>query len=167
MNLEEAIRTALDYERRIRDLYMDAADKTDDPLGKRVFTGLGRDEQRHVDYLESRLDEWKKTGRIDLGTLETAVPDQARIRPETEKVAAEMAREDRRDEKQMLSKALAAEVETSAFYRKMVDTLDAEGRRLFSRFLAIEEGHIDAVQAELDYLSRTGYWIGFKEFDME
>ncbi len=167
MNLEEAIRTALDYERRIRDIYLEAAESADDPAGRRVFQGLGEDEQRHVDYLESRLAQWEKTGRIDLDTLEAAVPDRAWIRSGVETVAAEMDREDRRDEKQMLSKALQAEVETSTFYREMVDTLDEEGRRLFSRFLAIEQGHIDAVQAELDYLSRTGYWLGFKEFDME
>jgi hypothetical protein len=49
----------------------------------------------------------------------------------------------------------------------MIDALDGEGRRLFSRFYQIEQGHVDAVQAELDYLSGTGYWLGFKEFDME
>ena len=31
----------------------------------------------------------------------------------------------------------------------------------------IEDGHIDAVQAELDYLNSTGYWFDWKEFDME
>ena len=167
MTLEEAIRTALDYERKIRDIYFDAAEKAEDPTGRRVFKNLGQDEQRHVDYLESRLVQWEKTGAIDLDELEAAVPDMKRLLSETEGVAAEMAREDRKDEKQMLSKALQAELETSDFYRRMVDTLDEDGRRLFSRFLAIEQGHIEAVQAELDYLSRTGYWLGFKEFDME
>jgi rubrerythrin len=69
--------------------------------------------------------------------------------------------------KQMLSKALKAEIETSGFYRKMVDELPAEGRALFARFLEIENNHINAVQFELDYMSKTGYWFDFKEFDME
>jgi hypothetical protein len=38
---------------------------------------------------------------------------------------------------------------------------------MFARFLEIEAGHIAIVQAELDYISHTGYWFDFKEFDME
>jgi len=167
MNIEEAIRTALEYERRIRDIYLDAAEQAGDPAGKRVFAELGADEQRHVDYLKSRLAQWRQSGRIELENLEAAVPDLLRVRDAAAAVESKMDREDRRDEKQMLSKALQAEVETSAFYQKMVDALDGDGRRLFSRFLAIEQGHIDAVQAELDHLSSSGYWLGFKEFDME
>ena len=59
------------------------------------------------------------------------------------------------------------EIETSDFYQKMVNELPAEGRTLFERFLEIENNHIKAVQFELDYLSKTGYWFDIKEFDME
>ena len=78
-----------------------------------------------------------------------------------------MAAEDRKDEKQILSKALAVEVETSKFYERMVAEMEADAGRMFARFLEIEAGHIAMVQAELDYISRTGYWFDFKEFDME
>jgi rubrerythrin len=67
----------------------------------------------------------------------------------------------------MLSKALRAEIETSGFYQKMVNELPAEAQPLFERFLEIENNHIQAVQFELDYMSKTGYWFDFKEFDME
>ncbi len=167
MNLEQAIRNALDYERRIRDIYEQAAEQAEDPVGSRVFAGLAADEQRHVDYLESRLAQWRETGKISLENLEEAVPDRGWIRDKSAPVEQQMAREDRKDEKQMLSKALQAEIETSAFYKKTIDALDGEGQRLFSHFYQIEQGHVDAVQAELDYLSGTGYWLGFKEFDME
>ena len=49
----------------------------------------------------------------------------------------------------------------------MVDELPAEARPLFQRFLEIENNHVQAVQFELDYMSKTGYWFDFKEFDME
>ena len=67
----------------------------------------------------------------------------------------------------MLSKALKLEIETSNFYQEMVDKLSDEGRQMFARFLEIENGHIDVVQFELDFFSKSGYWMGFKEFDME
>jgi hypothetical protein len=38
---------------------------------------------------------------------------------------------------------------------------------MFARFLEIEERHIAAVQMQLDYLTKTGYWFDRKEFDME
>ena len=49
----------------------------------------------------------------------------------------------------------------------MISESDGDTRKMFSRFLEIENGHIAAVQAELDYVMNTGYWFGFKEFDME
>ena len=49
----------------------------------------------------------------------------------------------------------------------MVNELPAEGHLLFFPFVAIEEGHLALVQAEIDYVSKTRYWFDIKEFDME
>jgi len=49
----------------------------------------------------------------------------------------------------------------------MTDELPLEGRRMFSRFVEIEEDHLAIVRAEIDYLTKTGYWFDIKEFDME
>jgi rubrerythrin len=167
MTLEEAIKTALKYEKRIRDLYQEAADSADDPAGKQVFSLLAGEEQNHVDYLETRLARWEETGHLQLDSLEQALPSADAIRENMGMLQTRMDREDRKDEKQMLSKALNVEVETSDFYKRMVDELSDEGRELFARFLQIENEHIQIVQAELDYLSHTGYWFNIKEFDME
>lgn len=167
MTLEEAIQTAITYEIRIRDLYRETAEKSSDPVGKRVFSALGEDENSHVAYLEDRLKRWRETGRLEVAALETVVPDRETLEKEVGKLTTRMSRDDRQDEKQMLSKALAVEVETSDFYRRMVEEMTDDSRPMFARFLEIEEGHIAVVQAELDYLSHTGYWLDFKEFDME
>jgi len=45
--------------------------------------------------------------------------------------------------------------------------MSEEGQQLFSRFILIEDGHIAAVQAELDFINSSGYWFDSKEFDME
>jgi hypothetical protein len=49
----------------------------------------------------------------------------------------------------------------------MTSQLSDEGQQVFARFVEIEEGHLAIVQAEMDYLSKTGYWFDIKEFDME
>ena len=63
----------------------------------------------------------------------------------------------------MLGKALEAERKTSDFYRRMVAELPAEGQKLFERFVAIEDGHLAIVQAEMDSLTGTGAWFDIME----
>jgi len=167
MNIEEAIKTAIEYEIRIRDVYLEAVAAVDDEVGKRIFDTLGQDEQRHIDYLEHKLEQFQQTGAIRPERLESAIPDQASIQQEADKVKALTAKDFLGIKKQMLSKALEAEIETSGYYQKMVNELPAEARPLFERFLEIENNHIKAVQFELDYMGKTGYWFDFKEFDME
>lgn len=167
MKLEEAIQTALEYETRIRDLYHNAVEEASDPAGKRIFEALKKDEQNHVDYLKDRLDKWQKTSELSFEKLETTLPSKEIISRELAKVGKMMAKEDRKDEQQMLSKALKVEVETSDFYKRLVTEMDGKAREMFARFLEIEDEHVAIVQAELDYISHTGYWFDFKEFDME
>jgi rubrerythrin len=167
MTLEEAIKTAIEYEIRIRDIYLEATAAVDDEVGKRIFETLGNDEQHHIDYLQHKLEQFQKTGAIEPEKLSSAVPDQESINREADKVKSLAAKDFLGIKSQMLSKALKMEIETSDFYQKMVNELPAEGRALFERFLEIENNHIQAVQFELDHLSKTGYWFDFKEFDME
>tara|TARA_B100002003_G_scaffold248575_1_gene282700 strand:- start:788 stop:1348 length:561 start_codon:yes stop_codon:yes gene_type:complete len=167
MTLGEAIKVAIEYETTIRDLYKEAVTVVDDPLGKKALQMLEKDEQNHLDYLTDRLQRWQKTGKLVLEKLETMIPSSEIITREAEKLAKKMPKEDRGDEKQLLSKALKVEIETSRFYQKMVGEMPGEGRQMFARFLEIEAGHIATVRAELDYLSHTGYWFDFQEFDLE
>jgi rubrerythrin len=167
MTLEEAIKTALEYEKRIRDLYLEGADLIKNEIGKDFFKTFAKDEESHVQYLEKKLGQWHTDGKIDIDTLETIIPSKETIEDEVGRLKSRIDDEHRGVVQQMLSRALKVEVETSAFYSKMVDELPKEGRELFKRFLDIENNHINAVQYELDYITNTGYWFGFKEFDME
>ena len=167
MNMEEAIKTALDYETRIRDIYKDASEIISDQRGRRILQFLGEDEQHHVEYLMDRLALWKKTGKLTAKKLESTVPSKETIQKGVEKIKTHMPRENRRGEIEILGRALKVEIETSNFYQKMVNELSDEGQRMFTRFLEIEKNHIAAVQFELDYITKTGYWFDFKEFDME
>ena len=167
MTIEEAIKTAIEYETRIRDIYREAEAAVDDETGKRIFEALGNDEQHHIDYLQHTLQQSQKSGIIDSSELESVIPSGERIKQESAKIQSLMAKEFHGVRKQMLSRALQAEIETSDFYRRMVEEMPGEGKALFSRFLEIENNHINAVQFELDYMSKTGYWFDFKEFDME
>jgi rubrerythrin len=167
MTIEEAIKTAIEYEGRIRDIYREAEGAVEDEAGKKIFAALGSDEQHHIDYLQHTLEQLHKSGRFDAAKLESSIPSGDALKQESAKIESLISKEFHGIRKQMLSRALKAEIETSDFYRRMVDELPTEGKSLFARFLEIENNHINAVQFELDYISKTGYWFDFKEFDME
>ena len=167
MTIEEAIKTAIEFEARIRDIYRDATAAVDDEVGKRIFETLCNDEQHHIDYLQHKLKQLQNTGTFVPERLDSVMPSQEVVNREAEKVKSLVAKDFLGIRRQMLSRALKMEIETSDFYQKMVNELPADGRALFERFLEIENNHIKAVQFELDYLSKTGYWFDIKEFDME
>ena len=167
MTVEETIKTAIDYEIKIRDIYREAVEAVDDEAGKRIFERLGDDEQNHVDYLQYQLAQLQETGGIVQERLDSVIPSQEAIDREAAKVESMLGKDFRGVRKQMLSRALQAEIETSEFYQKVVGDLPADSQVVFERFIEIENNHIKAVQFELDYISKTGYWLDFKEFDME
>jgi len=167
MTLEEAIKTAIQYETKIRDVYRAAAKKVSEPAGKSFLETMGEDEQRHLDYLLDRLEHWKKTGKLTLPRLETVIPSDESIAKQMGKFKAEISKKARGDQKRILSRALKVEIETSDFYKNMVSYMTGKSQALFARFLVIENRHIAAVQMQLDYATKTGYWFDMKEFDME
>lgn len=167
MELEAALKSALVFEKRIRDLYLEAVADTDETTGKKIFQDLADDEQNHVAYLESRLDEWQKTGAISTDRLESIIPDKTTIRKAAADLKSKIKENTRGLKQQMLSRALEMEIDTSQFYEQLVEQVSAKHQTMFKRFLEIENNHIEAVQFELDHLSKTGFWYGFEEFDME
>ena len=169
MTIEQAIKTALEFERKVHAQYETEAKNASDATAKRIFTTLAQEEQGHVAYLESRLAEWQKDGRLSAEKLHTVLPSAARIRAGVGRLRAGVGKQAGSHDAELSSlyRALAAEDATSAFYLKMVRELPAEGQDLFSRFLAIEDGHAAIVQAEIDNVKHMGFWFDLKEFDLE
>jgi rubrerythrin len=170
LNLEQAIATAIKYETRVHATYAEAAANAEHAVARRVFTTLRDEEMGHIRYLRERLEEWRAKGAInifeigsEIGTREAIEAAAARLRT----TLAGGSPGGGGAEIDSLKKALDAERETSAFYKQMVAALDAEGRRLFERFVEIEEGHVAIVQAEMDLASGAGYWFDTAEFKSE
>lgn len=167
MSIDQSIVTALEYETRVAAVYEDAAGMVADEAGRRVLAMLAREERFHVKYLEQRLAEWKAIGKVIAEKLDTVVPPKARIDEGVAALTAKASPGGRDSDLQVLRKALDVEHETSAFYRRMVAELPEEGKALYRRFVEIEEGHGLIVQAEIDALSKAGFWYEFRETDQE
>lgn len=173
MTIEEAIKTALEFERKVHSLYVAAAKSAADSTAKKVFTTLGREEQGHIDYLESRLSEWQRDGHIQREKLGSVLPSPARIAEGIKRARSGVGKSTGIHDVELasLNQALAAEDETTAFYERMVRELSDEGQTLFARFLEIEAGHSAIVRAEIDSVIKNGFWFDLKddlkEFDLE
>jgi len=168
MDLKEALAIAIEYEHKVRDHYASGADQVLDPRGKKVFETLAREEQGHVAYLESRLAEWRSKGAVETPELPTVLPTADWIEAARKRVqqgpAPTLAVQAELD---LLKVALELERQTSSFYQQLVNTLEAQHRPLFSRFLEIEQGHLAIVQAEIDSITGTGTWFDFMEISLE
>ena len=163
----KAIEAAVGYENKVRDVYKDAVTKAADEVGRKVFQVLADEEQGHVDYLEHKLVQCREKGLLEPEELTTKIPNKAAIEAGTRKLERELSGADRGAEVELLRKALAVEEETSEFYKRMVDELPPEGKVFFQPFIAIEDGHVAIVQAEIDAVSGMGFWFDFQEFDLE
>jgi rubrerythrin len=172
MKLDEAIQAAIEYEAGVHRTYQEAMERASDETGRRIFRVLRDEEMSHLKYLRERLDEWRKDGRIQVAKLDTTIPSRDAIDVGLQELRQKLApgaagKGQHMAELEMLQKALQVEAETSGFYKEMVATLDGDGRRLFERFVEIEEGHQAIVQAEIDALSGAGVWFDSKEFQLE
>lgn len=167
MDLGEAINTAIEYELKVRDVYVEARKAAVNDVGKRVFGVLAKEEQGHVDYLQGKIEELHTTGRANPEKLTTLIPSGEAIAAGVANLENRLAADDQGQELKMLKQALQVEVETSNFYKRMVRELDAEGQEFFSHFLEIEEGHVMLVQSEIDCITGTGFWFDMQEFSLE
>ncbi len=167
ISVEEAIKTALEFETRVRDTYKEAMDLAGDAVGKRVFGVLMKEEQGHLDYLNFQMDHLQKEGKIVSKKLESIIPPFKEIDHQVGKLQRHVEKDQLETEIKMLEKAVRVETETSDYYRGLVNTLKDESRAMFAQFLEIEEGHLALVQAELDAVQGNGFFFEFGEFNLE
>ncbi len=167
MSSEQIFIDALEYEHRIRDMYFEAVDKVDDQRGKDLFKALGEDEQSHVDFLEYSLASLKSGDTIDLNRLQSTIPAKDRIASHVSSMTDRIPEQMLGNIKRLLNSALSIEVETSDFYREAAAQTSGDIQAVFKKFLEIEERHVEAVQIELDYATKSGFWFNFMEVDLE
>jgi rubrerythrin len=167
VTIEQAIKTGIEFELEVRHVYSEAAKKFKDPVARKIFGVLADEEDRHVQYLESRLEEWEKTGAVTAAALETVIPSREAIDAALGRMTKRMGEQDFGVELEMLKKALALEIEATKFFSRMVVELKDEEQKLFARFVEIETGHEAIVQAEIDAVTGLGFWFDYTEFRLE
>ena len=130
LTLDAAIHTALEYENRVRDMYLLAVEQATEETGQRIFQKLAKEEHAHVVYLEARFKEWEKDGKVAEVELETILPNREQLEAAKGRLEKKISDYDWTLEIELLRKARQMESETGQFYKQMVAELDEEGQRL-------------------------------------
>jgi len=168
MTVEEAVVTALEHEHRVRDHFRKAAGGAPAGQAKAFFDLMAREEQGHVDYLEAKLAQWRKTGTVGETRLATAVPRRDWLAEGKESLQSPRRAGVQEAPRDHLFAALELERQATAFYQRLVGAVDdPRAADLFRRFLEIEEGHTALVQAEIDHETQTGMFFDVREFTLD
>ncbi|RMG97631.1 MAG: hypothetical protein D6708_01205 [Candidatus Dadabacteria bacterium] len=168
MTIEEALASALAFERKVQAHYEKAREGVPEGEAREFFGLMAAEEARHVEYLEHKREQWLSTGAIGPTEVESAVPRRDWLQEGKRRLAEAKGHPDRSYGLGHLEESLRLEEEVSAHYRQLVDGVDdPEAKALFRRFLEIEDGHTALVRAELDYVTGTGHFLGIREFTLD
>jgi rubrerythrin len=152
---------AVQLERDGLAFYTEAANSTENILGKKMFESLAGDEERHIQILENiaklinvELDD--ETPKERIVTLFAELGPQIR-----EDLGANPS------DTAVVEKALDTERRAVEFYAGQADeSEDADHRMIFLRLAEEERQHVEILQNTLTYLNDTGHWFLWNEQGM-
>jgi rubrerythrin len=160
----EILDQAIEREKGGHEFYLKAAGKTQDAKGRHMFQWLAQEELRHLNQFsrqrQSLLEEkkWQEApppvSPLDKGTF-----------PPTSEAAGEVLAST--GETEALAVAIQAERDSIALYtRGAQEATDPEARKLFSSLATEEQGHLDLLEAELEFLRRARTYFTLHRFEI-
>ena len=164
----DALKMAVDMEKKGFDVYVKAASKTDNKLGKSTLEAIAAKELDHIKAIE----EFSGRIRTNIADLNEAISlinlkeKKDYIIPIMEKLKNELDAKVSSDSD--LAKAYEAgmefEKESYNLYKKLAGESDDEQVKKFFEFLMGEENtHYELLQETLQYLNNPGDWFAEQE----
>jgi len=161
-----ALELAVEGEKAGLKQYLEYAWLTRNENGRGMFVRLALDEFGHMDLLERQLSSLAASGcwrpePVPRSAIEDIVPRLAGRGPEVEGTRG-------LTQLSALQTALDLENRARDFYRAQADAAgEPAAREMFARLGDMEQSHADLVQAEIDSINRTGFWLSVPEFTLE
>jgi rubrerythrin len=164
MDAVEALKLAMEREKGANKFYRQAADKTEDPNGKKMFEWLAKEESRHLTKLRQQLrsvvdnSEWLEWRRATAPIERTEFPPPSEVTGRVEVGAGE---------RDALRLAIQAEKEAVDFYKEAEDsTPDLRGKAMFKALAREEEGHLALLEAELQWITQSRKYFTLHRFTL-
>jgi len=158
----QIVRRALETERRGHRFYARAAERTSDVKARRMFEQLARDEHYHEELIEDLYRDLLVGEGAEDGAEAQAFPIFAGVHPQEDLLAG------MDDEAAVLRAAVEVEERARDFYGRAADRLGpGRAREVFLDLREMEEGHVRLLQAELDFVEKSGFYFDHREFTVE
>ena len=153
------VRRALETERHGHRFYRGAAERTADAQARRMFEQLARDELYHEELLADLYRDLL-AGR--------EAEDAAAFPIFGKAEAGEDPLAGLEDEVAVLRAAVAAEERAREFYGRAAEEMGpGPSREVLLDLREMEDGHVRLLQAELDFVEKSGFYFDHREFSVE
>lgn len=161
----QAIKMAIELEKDGRKFFQDAADRTENALGKKMFQSLARDEMKHLETFQQMLETL--TGTETWSNIADSIVTVGKV-PVFEEASKKSPAKGTASEIEALQLALDIEREAIDFFNKAAqDADDPLARQIFERIRDQEEYHYGLIQAQYDHVTNSGFWFDIAEFRMD
>ncbi|OGC13185.1 hypothetical protein A3D23_00980 [candidate division WOR-1 bacterium RIFCSPHIGHO2_02_FULL_53_26] len=164
----EAMKIALDMEKKGYKIYMDAANRTVNKLGKSTFEAVAAKEIEHIKAIEGycQRPEGDPEAAKMIGAIKHAEKKDY-IRRIIEKVGRRLEEKPIKtdaDLSEAYKAALDLERESYLFYKGLADEAASPTVKAFFKFLMGQENtHYELFQETLEYLDHPGDWFREQE----
>lgn len=161
----DAIKGAIKLEIDGRKFFNHASDVTEHEKGKKMFRWLAQEEVNHLEtfgQLFSKVlkgEDWKKYVKGAEGGSSVPLID---------KLKANMRREEGKGEVEAIRIGMELEQNAIQFFENAARASDdAVARKIFLEIAEEEKFHFDMLQAQYDSVTKSGFWLGAAEFQMD
>jgi len=153
-----AIEIAIKMEKDAIDFYREASNRTQHPVGKKMFLSISEDEKRHLALLSGIFKE------INI-SIDEVNPMRNMVTIFKSMKEAMMKRvEATQDELEAFKVAMQMEKEGIEFYKKAGEEAKGEKEKaLFERLVKEEQQHYDIFANTYFFMSDTGSWFMWEE----
>ena len=163
----QVLELGMERERGGREFYLKAAATTRDSKGKQMFEWLARQEEGHLNHLTRQRDAlasggpWLRLGADAMSQeplRKAEFPSIAEARGKVEVMTGEL---------EALKTGIQAEKDSIALYSEGARTSDRpEARAMFERLGKEEQGHLDLLEAEYEWLSKSKTYFTLHRFSL-
>jgi len=156
--MTNAIEIAIKMETDAIKFYKEAADKTKNSVGKKMFMTIREDEKRHLNMLTQIFK--------GLDVKAGDVSPMKNIKTVFESMKNEMMKKVEASQNELEAFKIASQMEKEGieFYRKALSEAKTEKEKaLFDRLIKEEEQHYSIFANSYSFLSDTGNWFMWEE----
>lgn len=162
------LRNAVEMEIQGKEFYERGAEKMKNQRGKEMFLSLVKQERVHIDILEDQLNRFVHDKVwLSLKQLKNEAP-ATKISVFQDKDIKKIAIGPNAGELEVIKMGMEVEKKSVEYYRAAGnDVRDKNAKDLFNWLVAQEAGHLTILQAEYDYRTKSGFYMGDPEFSLE